>query len=149
MASIQHKIIIASIAIFALAGGATGVGIWSASTLSANSADVAQSAQILRNHMQADMMHDALRADVLASLLASNPAAAIDAAAVKADLAEHEASFREMIDANKALVSDAKTKAVLAGIERPLLVYVDRATKMVDLASKDSAAALTAVMSPF
>lgn len=71
MASIQHKIIIASIAIFALAGGATGVGIWSASTLSENNADVARSAQILRNHMQADMMHDAMRADVLASMLAS------------------------------------------------------------------------------
>ncbi|WP_049735358.1 HAMP domain-containing methyl-accepting chemotaxis protein, partial [Rhizobium ecuadorense] len=145
MPSIQHKIIIASIAIFGLAGGATQVGIWSAATLSANSADVAQSAQILRNHMQADMMHDALRADVLASLLASNPAAGIDAAAVKADLAEHETAFREMIDTNKALVSDAKTKAVLAGIERPLLVYVDSATKMVDLAGKDPAAALKAL----
>ena len=82
---------------------------------------------------------------MLASLLASNPAAGIDAAAVKADLAEHETSFREMIDANKALVSDAKTKAVLADIERPLLVYVDSATKMVDLAGKDSAAALKAL----
>ncbi|EJC82920.1 methyl-accepting chemotaxis protein [Rhizobium leguminosarum bv. trifolii WSM2297] len=145
MASIQHKIIIASVAIFALAGGATEVGIWSASTLSANSADVAQSAQILRNHMQADMMHDALRSDVLASLLASNPAAGIDAAAVKADLAEHEASFREMIDANKALVSDEKTKAVLAGVERPLLTYVKSATEMVDLAGKDPSAALKAL----
>ncbi|MBB5666696.1 methyl-accepting chemotaxis protein [Rhizobium leguminosarum] len=145
MASIQHKIIIASVAIFALAAGATEVGIWSASTLSANSADVAQSAQILRNHMQADMMHDALRADVLASLLASNPAAGIDPAAVKADLVEHEASFREMIDANKALVADGQTKTVLAGIERPLLAYVDSATKMVDLAGKDPSAALKAL----
>ncbi|NEJ71284.1 HAMP domain-containing protein [Rhizobium phaseoli] len=145
MASIQNKIIMASVAIFALAGGATEVGIWSASTLSANGAEVAQSAQILRNHMQADMMHDALRADVLASLLASNPAAGIDPAAVKADLVEHEASFREMIDANKALVSDGQTKTVLAGIERPLLVYVDSATKMVELADKDPSAALKAL----
>ncbi|MBX5197530.1 MULTISPECIES: methyl-accepting chemotaxis protein [unclassified Rhizobium] len=145
MASIQNKIIIASVAIFALAGGATEVGIWSASTLSANSTDVAQSAQILRNHMQADMMHDALRADVLAALLASNPAAGIDPAAVKADLVEHEASFREMIDGNKALVSDGQTKTVLSGIERPLLVYVESATKMVDLASKDPSAALKAL----
>ncbi|NEJ89818.1 HAMP domain-containing protein [Rhizobium leguminosarum] len=145
MASIQHKIIIASIAIFGLAGGATGVGIWSASILSANSADVSQSAQILRNHMQADMMHDALRADVLASMLASNPAAGIAADAVKADLVEHEASFREMIDANKALASDDKTKTILAGVERPLLAYMESATKMVDLAGKDPTAALKAL----
>ncbi|MGR9223979.1 methyl-accepting chemotaxis protein [Rhizobium leguminosarum] len=145
MASIQHKIIIASIAIFALAGGATGVGIWSASTLSENNADVARSAQILRNHMQADMMHDAMRADVLASMLASNPAAGIDAAGVKADLAEHDASFREMIAANKALAADEKTKALLASIEPPLLTYVESAKKIVDLASQDPSAALKAL----
>ncbi|MGO7906290.1 methyl-accepting chemotaxis protein [Rhizobium leguminosarum] len=145
MASIQHKIIIASIAIFALAGGATGVGIWSASILSENNAEVARSAQILRNHMQADMMHDALRSDALASLLASNPAAAIDAAAVKADLAEHEASFREMLDANKALAADDKTKTILASVERPLLAYIASATEIVELAGKDPTAALKAL----
>ncbi|MGO8085178.1 methyl-accepting chemotaxis protein [Rhizobium leguminosarum] len=145
MASIQHKIIIASIAIFALAGGATGVGIWSASILSENNAEVARSAQILRNHMQADMMHDALRSDALASLLASNPAAAIDAAAVKADLAEHEASFREMLDANKALAADDKTKTILASVEPPLLAYIASATQIIELAGKDPTAALKAL----
>ncbi|MEH7910097.1 methyl-accepting chemotaxis protein [Rhizobium laguerreae] len=145
MASIQHKIIIASIAIFALAGGATGVGIWSASTLSENNAEVARAAQILRNHMQADMMHDAMRADVLASMLASNPAAGIDAAAVKADLVEHDASFREMIAANKALAADDKTKTILASVERPLLAYVASATEIVDLAGKNPSAALKAL----
>jgi methyl-accepting chemotaxis protein len=142
MASIQHKIIIASVAIFALAGGATGVGIWSTSILSGNNAEVARSAQVLRNHMQADMMHDALRADVLAALLATDPAAGVAADAVKADLTEHEASFREMIAANKALAIDATTQSVLAGVEPPLLAYIDSATKMVDLAGKDSSAAM-------
>ncbi len=88
------------------------------------------------------MMHDALRADVLASLLASNPAAGVTIDAVKADLAEHVASFREMIDANKALATDEKTKKVLAGVERPLLTYIESATKLVDLASEDPSAAL-------
>ncbi|API52964.1 methyl-accepting chemotaxis protein [Rhizobium leguminosarum] len=145
MASIQHKIIIASIAIFALAGGATGVGIWSASILSENNAEVARSAEILRNHMQADMMHDALRSDALASLLASNPAAGIDVNTVKADLAEHEASFREMLDANKALAVDDKTKTILASVERPLLAYIASATQIVELAGKDPTAAMKAL----
>ncbi|WP_179040329.1 methyl-accepting chemotaxis protein [Rhizobium leguminosarum] len=145
MASIQHKIIIASIAIFALAGGATGVGIWSASILSKNNAEGARTAQILRNHMQADMMHDALRSDALASLLASNPAAGIDVDTVKADLAEHEASFREMLDANKALAADDKTKTILASVEPPLLAYIASATQIVELADKDPTAALKAL----
>ncbi|MEZ2223731.1 methyl-accepting chemotaxis protein [Rhizobium sp. RCC_161_2] len=142
MPSIQHKVIIASVAIFALAGSATGVGIWSAGTLVGNSAEVARSAEVLRNHMQADMMHDALRADVLASLLAANPATGISFDAVKKDLAEHEASFRDMIAANKTLATDKATQAVLAGIEAPLLAYIDSATKMVDLAVKDETAAI-------
>ncbi|MBY5823641.1 methyl-accepting chemotaxis protein [Rhizobium leguminosarum] len=145
MASIQHKIIIASIAIFALAGGATGVGIWSASILSKNNAEGARTAQILRNHMQADMMHDALRSDALASLLASNPAAGIDVDTVKADLAEHEASFREMLDANKALAADDKTKTILASVEPPLLAYIASATQIVELAGKDPTAAMKAL----
>ncbi|GAJ94265.1 methyl-accepting chemotaxis protein [Rhizobium rhizogenes] len=142
MALIQHKIIVASAAIFALAGGATGVGLWSATTLAQNNAEVARSSQVLRNHMQADMMHDALRADVLASLLAANPAAGIGADAVKADLAEHETSFHDMIAANKKLATDKTTQDVLAKIEAPLLTYIDSATKMVDLAAKDQTAAL-------
>ncbi|MBY3363672.1 methyl-accepting chemotaxis protein [Rhizobium laguerreae] len=145
MASIQHKIIIASIAIFALAGGATGVGIWSASILSENNAEVARTAHILRNHMQADMMHDALRSGALASLLASNPAAGIDVDTVKADLAEHEASFREMLDANKALAADDKTKTILATVEPPLLAYIASATQIVELAGKDPTAAMKAL----
>ncbi|MBY5790235.1 methyl-accepting chemotaxis protein [Rhizobium leguminosarum] len=145
MASIQHKIIIASIAIFALAAGATGVGIWSASILSENNAEVARTAHILRNHMQADMMHDALRSDALASLLASNPAAGIDVDTVKADLAEHEASFREMLDANKALAADDKTKTILASVEPPLLAYIASATQIVELAGKDPTAAMKAL----
>lgn len=142
MASIQHKIIIASVAIFALAGGATGVGLWSAATLADNNAEVARTADVLRNHMQADMMHDALRADVLASMLAANPAAGITTDAVKADLNEHKASFREMIEANKRLATDKSVQEVLVKVEAPLLKYIDSATAMVDLAAKDQDAAM-------
>ncbi|MFT4181381.1 MAG: methyl-accepting chemotaxis protein [Rhizobium sp.] len=142
MASIQQKIIVASIAIFAIAGGATGVGIWSASTLTANAADVTRSAQVLRNHMQADMMHDALRADVLAALLASNPAAGIAFDSVKADLSEHEGSFREMIAANRSLATDPAIQKVLAGVEPPLLTYMQSATKIIDQAEKDPSGAM-------
>ncbi len=64
---------------------------------------------------------------------------------MKADLAEHDASFREMIAANKALAADEKTKALLASIEPPLLTYVESAKKIVDLASQDPSAALKAL----
>lgn len=145
MASIQQKIIFASVTIFVIAGGAAGVGMWSASTLTRNAESVTRSAQVLRNHMQADMMHDALRADVLASLLASNPAAGIVFDNVKADLSEHIASFREMIAANKTLATDVDTQKVLAEVEPPLLAYIDSATGIVGTAENEPADALRAL----
>lgn len=89
MASIQKKIILASIAIFSLTGSAVGIGIWATETLNRNSAEVSRSAEILHNHMLADMMHDALRSDVLAAVLSTNDMMGLSFDAVKADLAEH------------------------------------------------------------
>lgn len=145
MASIQHKITAASTAIFVIAGGAAGVGIWSASTMNADAVDIARSGQILRNHMQADMMHDALRADVLAALHASNPAAGIKFEQVKADLAEHVASFRNVIDENKVLAKDPITQRALASVEPPLLTYIDSATNMVTAAERTPFDAMNAL----
>ncbi|MFK3781252.1 methyl-accepting chemotaxis protein [Agrobacterium sp. NPDC089420] len=134
MASIQKKIILASIAIFSITGSATGVGMWATETLNHNSEYVALSADVLRNHMQADMMHDALRSDVLAAILSSDGDMGLDLNAVKTDLAEHESTFREMITANKALSAGTNVKTVIDGVEKPLLAYIDAASAVVGLA---------------
>lgn len=145
MSSIQQKVTYASLAIFALAGGIAGVGIWSAEELARNGADVGRASDILRNHMQADMMHDALRADVLAAIMSSNPSAGVSKDAVKADLAEHRASFIEMVESNRKLADDPATQKVLAELDVPLATYIDGATKLVELATADPAAALAAL----
>ena len=145
MASIEHKIVVASLCILTLTGSAAGIGLWSASALTSNAERIASSAQVLRNHMHADMMHDALRADVIASLLASNPAAGISLKDVKQDLADHVGSFREMIAENKALATDPETQKVLKGVEPPMLAYVEGATKIVGLAESEPAAAMKAL----
>ena len=145
MSSIQQKIIVVSLGIFALAGSAAGIGLWSASELTGNANRIATSAEVLRNHMQADMMHDALRSDVFASLLTSNPSAGISLKDVKQDLAEHVSSFREMIAANKALATDPETQNVVKSVEPPLLAYVESATKLVSLAESDTNAAMQAL----
>jgi methyl-accepting chemotaxis protein len=63
MTTIRNKMLIVSLGMFVLAGAAAGAGLWSARVLTKNVTEVANAADILRNHMQADMMHDALRAD--------------------------------------------------------------------------------------
>ena len=145
MASIQHRVTVASLVIFAFAGGITWVGMWSAGVLVKNGADVGRSADILRNHMQADMMHDALRADVLAAILSSDPAAAVTHADVQADMEEHRATFQEVVKANKALVTDPETQKVLADLDQPLSSYIDGAASIVEIAGRDQAAALAAL----
>jgi methyl-accepting chemotaxis protein len=145
MASIQRKVIVASLAIFLFSGGITGVGMWSAGVLEKNGAEVGRSADILRNHMQADMMHDALRADVLAAILSSDPAAAVAHADVRADMEEHKASFLEVVKANTALVADPVTRKVLADLDQPLTRYIDGAASIVEIAGRDQAEALAAL----
>ncbi|MGC4389358.1 MULTISPECIES: methyl-accepting chemotaxis protein [unclassified Agrobacterium] len=133
MASIQQKTILASVAIFFIAGSATGVGMWATETLNRNGEYVALSADVLRNHMQADMMHDALRSDVLAAILSSDEKMGLDLNAVKADLAEHESTFRRMIEENRSLSAGTDVRAVIDGVEKPLLAYIDAANAVVGL----------------
>ena len=142
MASIQQKTILASVAIFFITGSAAGVGMWATDTLNRNSEYVAFSADVLRNHMQADMMHDALRSDVLAAILSSNGNMGLSLDAVKADLTEHEASFRKMIDENRSLSAGTEVKAVIDGVEKPLLAYIDAANAVVSLAGSRQEEAL-------
>ena len=64
----------------------------------------------LRHHMEADMMHDALRADVLAGLAAKDEQAHAD---VDNDLAEHVKNIREALTANaSADLSDTARQAL-------------------------------------
>ncbi|MBD9374688.1 HAMP domain-containing protein [Rhizobium sp. ARZ01] len=145
MKTIRQKMIAVGVVVLALAGGASGAGLWESGRLSRNIEDVLHDAQALRNQMQADMMHDALRADALAALLAQDPSSGLDAQAVAADLAEHAAVFREMIAANEALVVDPQAAAVLKDLDEPLARYINGAEALVGAAASDRAAALAAL----
>lgn len=145
MATIRTKMMLVSMAMFVLAGGAAGAGLWSATTLTENVSSVARVADILRNHMQADMMHDALRADVLSAMLAQDPAADIDIKNVNADLTEHISSFRSSLAANKELATEPSIDVVLSALDRPLESYIDGAASIVGEASTEPAKALAAL----
>ena len=135
MASIKLKVALSCIAIFALSGGAAGVGIWSAATMTEGGDRSTLQAQILRNQMQADMMHDALRADVLSAVLTTNPSAGISIDSVKADLAEHTKSFKESLEANRKLAGDPHIVSLLNNIETPVQNYIQSASDLVAAAA--------------
>ncbi len=82
--------------------------------------------QVLGNHLTGDMMHDALRADVLSGLVARTPA---EHAAAQASVEEHAATFLEMQDANAGLVQDAGLQAALRDARPDLEAYVAQARR--------------------
>ncbi|WP_132536368.1 methyl-accepting chemotaxis protein [Rhizobium sp. PP-F2F-G48] len=135
MTTIRSKMIIVSVAMFALAGGSAGVGLLSSRLLTANVTEVSDSASILRNHMEADMMHDALRADVLSAMLSRDPSTNIEISEVKSDLAEHVTNFRSAITENTKLAGESPIGSVLKDLNAPLQDYIETATQLVDKAT--------------
>jgi methyl-accepting chemotaxis protein len=143
--TINHKVMGAGAAVMVLCTASAGAGLWSTTRLDGALRDANVSAAVLRNHMEADMMHDALRADVLSSQLAGDASSGIAIDDVRKDLAEHTELFRKSIADNDALATDPSSRAALAEIKAPLDTYIKSAGQMVDLAGTDRAQAIAAM----
>jgi methyl-accepting chemotaxis protein len=143
--TINHKVMGAGAAVMVLCTASAGAGLWSTTRLDSALHDANVSAAVLRNHMEADMMHDALRADVLSSQLADDAASGIAIDDVRKDLTAHVANFRQAISANDALATDPASRAALAEVKAPLDTYIKSAGQMVDLAATDRAQAIVAM----
>jgi methyl-accepting chemotaxis protein len=92
-----------------------------------------QSARLVRSHMEADMMHDAIRGDAFAALLATNPALGIDPAAVKQDMIDHGRQFSEAIS-NSETLANGSLRPALNELKQPLADYQKIGMDIVDLA---------------
>jgi methyl-accepting chemotaxis protein len=122
-----------------LAVGAIGL---TGMTIAATGVDrVSTLAAAIRNHMQADMMHDALRGDVLLGLKASaeGDGAAVSAAA--AEVRQHSEDFKASIGQNAQLKLSDDIEQTLLALQPRLDAYVASASDIVQLARTDSAAA--------
>jgi methyl-accepting chemotaxis protein len=143
--TINHKVMGAGAAVMVLCTASAGAGLWSTTRLDAALQDANVSSAVLRNHMEADMMHDALRADVLSSQLAADPTSGIVLDDVRKDLADHTQIFRKAIADNDALAKDPASRAALAKVKAPLDTYIKSANAMVDLAGADHVQAVAAM----
>jgi methyl-accepting chemotaxis protein len=115
-----------------------GVTSWQGmSSADEHLSEVVLTGRILRNHMEGDMMHDALRADVFSALLADTDA---DKQSAEASLAEHVTHFREMIAENNRL-APPELKIELQKVDSALATYIRSAEELVATAKKDKAAA--------
>jgi methyl-accepting chemotaxis protein len=118
--------------LFALA--VSVAGYWGISRVGESLSDVFNTSSAQKNHMEANMMLDALRADTMAALIADN---AQQHAAVWGKVQEHSKRFREVLAANKQLPLPAEIKSALDEIGQPLEDYIQGSEEMVKLALAD------------
>ena len=87
------------IGLVGLAGAiAIGLTSWYAQNTYKTALEVSErNAAALRNHLEGDMMHDALRGDVQRALWAANEKNTTDIESVKNDVKEHSAKFKEYV----------------------------------------------------
>ena len=137
--TIRHKLLL-------LGGGgiipalAVGlVGYRTVALLDHNTRNVLTSSVSLRNHWEADMMHEGLRADVYASLACKT---AKESAAARSDVANDAKRFRRAVSRNRKLKLGRETASALDDLAPHMEEYVREAETIVDLAARDRAAAM-------
>jgi methyl-accepting chemotaxis protein len=94
----------------------------------------------LRAAMTADMMHDALRADVLRSIFAARTAPG-EQGEVLGDLREHSSTFRVSLADSSLTRGDSVIQRDLATLQPALNTYITTAEEISVLAFRDRAAA--------
>lgn len=95
----------------------------------------------LRNHLEADMMHDALRADVMSAMLVGLNKSTSSKAEVRSSIAEHTQRFREVLGENLKLPVNDTIKAGLNKVKPSLDTYIGAAERIVGLALENPEAA--------
>lgn len=110
------------------------MGAMAVAQLASDLSNVEATSASLRNHMQVDMMHDAIRADVNAALLARS--GVTDLPVVRQEFTRHTAELRNRIAANSHLPLNREARSALKDVTVPLDDYIARADEIITLVEK-------------
>lgn len=109
--------------------GATA--LWSVFSLSASVSAQADAAGLIRTHMRADMMHDAVRGDVLAALASRDPASGTSLAQTRKDLDEHLATLQSSLAAYRNYAAAPEVEQATSRLAEPMRGYGEAARRIV------------------
>ncbi len=129
---------ICSVTIVAVVGG---IGFWSMLAGSHSATSLNSMASAIRHQMEAGMMHDALRADILIALREGRNGNKAIAPDIMKTVDGHIAHFRENIDANKAIDLPASTRDAIDAAAPEMQTYLDTAKQLAATAFTDNYAA--------
>ena len=134
--TLLHKIRLVSGASLLLSLTAIGVSGYALFGIAERLQNVVATTTAIRNHMHGDMMHDALRGDVQAAMLART---AEEREAASKNLDEHARMFREDLGANRKLPLAPAVQASIAAADGELRNYIDAARAQAVAASAGTA----------
>ncbi|WP_376958458.1 methyl-accepting chemotaxis protein [Azospirillum sp. A26] len=118
-----------------------GVAVSALSMVDGANRQVLITGEALSNHQAGDMMHDALRADVLAALLTGPDGAEAERDEVRKDLKEHADTFRDALSANRHLVLSPAIGRGLDDLLPEMEEYIRAAEGLIEVALRDRAKA--------
>lgn len=118
---------------------AGGIGVLSLQKSQTALIRVQEALSALHNHMRADMMHDALRADSLAILLAVSEKKDDSLSQIKKDIDEHSRVFRTSAQQNQNININAEINNQLHEASQSIDNYINSINKLFNTAQQHSA----------
>jgi methyl-accepting chemotaxis protein len=143
--TLRRKFAAAGAAVGLLMVGAVGTNLYISLQLGKGLIDMSNISTARGNFLVGDMMHDALRNDVLMTLRMIGSATPPKRAEVEQNLAVHSGLYLRMVAETGGLPLPAALRREIATVEAPLAAYVEAAKKQVSLAFADRAAAEAAM----
>jgi methyl-accepting chemotaxis protein len=138
MTSLNTKIVGGVVVAGVVCAVTAAAGIFTTAQLDAGLRDARRSAELVRSHLHADMMQNAIRADAIAALQSIIMGSGFDIKKVAAEFEDHAAAFTQDMERAKSLAVDADVQEALGAIDGPLAAYQAVAKKIVDKAKTDA-----------
>jgi methyl-accepting chemotaxis protein len=117
------------------------VGYYAVHVLDVSMDAISGNSAAMKDQLQADQAHDALRADVLAARLAAEKNDPAEVKEVRQDTAEHIALFRKLIKEMDAASTDAEVRQAMEKVRPDVDRYLKSAEEMVELSLTNPPAA--------
>ena len=122
-----------------------GTGLLNANKLSEAFDDSINMGLALQKAQEADMMHDAIRGDVLLALVSGQTQDTAGLAESQKDLLEHASTFDKALTEMQALPITDQARQVVMKVGPSLKNYVESASRVQKLATTDATAAVAAL----
>ena len=142
MRSINTMMMAAIAAIIALVLASAGVSLWANGQQSAARDRVGAASRLLRNHMTADMMHDAIRGDVL-SILRAIRVGDLSLTDNRKALEQDVATLRKTLAVDRAYAAAPEVVAAATQIQPQVDAYIASARSVAATAAVDQDRAST------